>query len=126
MAVFLFDINYLKQTNDNQGHLAGDKLIRDAAECISTCFGSGPDESCFRFGGDEFAAIIKNCDEQAIRGKIRRFEDMQRVKGVSISMGYAYVQNVGTTTFKKLLDEADRKMYTRKKAYHQKGEEHRE
>lgn len=126
MAVFLFDINYLKQTNDTQGHLAGDGLIRDAAECISTCFGSGPDESCFRFGGDEFAAVIKNCDEQAIRGKIRRFEDMQREKGVSISMGYAYAQDVGTTTFKKLLDEADQKMYTRKKAYHQEHEENRE
>ena len=126
MAVFLFDINYLKQTNDTQGHLAGDRLIRDAAECISTCFGSGPDESCFRFGGDEFAAIIKNCDEHAIRGKIRRFEDMQKDKGISISMGYAYARDVGTTTFKKLLDEADQKMYTRKKAYHQEHEEHRE
>ena len=127
MAVLLFDINFLKMTNDSQGHLAGDKLIRDAAECISTCFGSGPDESCFRFGGDEFAAIIKNCDEQVIHAKIRRFEEMQKDKGVSISMGYAYVRDVGTTTFKKLLDEADRKMYTRKKAYHQEcGEENRE
>ena len=127
MAVLLFDINFLKMTNASQGHLAGDKLIRDAAECISTCFGSGPDESCFRFGGDEFAAIIKNCDEQVIHAKIRRFEEMQKDKGVSISMGYAYVRDVGTTTFKKLLDEADRKMYTRKKAYHQEcGEENRE
>ena len=34
MAVFLFDINYLKTTNDTKGHAAGDDLIRSAAECI--------------------------------------------------------------------------------------------
>lgn len=118
MAVFLFDINYLKQTNDTLGHLAGDKLIRDAAECISACFDDGPNGCCFRFGGDEFAAILKNCDPASIQARIDRFEAMEREKGISISMGYAYAQDVGDTTFKKLLDEADQKMYARKKAAH--------
>lgn len=118
MAMFLFDINYLKQTNDTQGHLAGDKLIRYAAECISACFGNGPEGCCFRFGGDEFAAILKNCDPESIRETIKRFTALEKEKGISISMGYAYARDVGETTFKKLLEEADRQMYARKKAAH--------
>lgn len=118
MAMFLFDINYLKQTNDTQGHLAGDRLIRDAAECIATCFGNGPDGCCFRFGGDEFAAILKNCDPTMIEDKIKRFNEAEQQKGISVSLGYAYTPDVGRTTFKALLDEADRHMYARKKQMH--------
>ena len=118
MTVFLFDINYLKQTNDTKGHLAGDKLIRDAAECISEAFGDGGDACCFRFGGDEFAAILRNCGPEEIEARIRTFRRMEAEKGVSISMGYAHTRNASKADFKKLLNEADRKMYDCKKAIH--------
>ena len=117
MAVLLFDVNYLKRTNDTEGHLAGDKLIRQAAECISSCFG----ESCFRFGGDEFAAIVKNCTPDSIRQMMARFEEIERRENVSISMGYAYTEDIGSTTFKHLLDEADKNMYAQKKAAHRQS-----
>ena len=114
MAMVVFDINFLKVTNDTKGHLAGDELIRTAAVCISSCFG----ENCFRFGGDEFAAVVKNCSREDIDGMVKRFEEAQRRENVSISLGCAYTGDIGQTTFKKLLDEADRKMYTRKREAH--------
>ncbi len=114
IAVILFDVNYLKRTNDTEGHLAGDNLIRIAAECISSCFG----EYCFRFGGDEFAAIVKNCTQEEIRKMVARFEAVEKQENVSISIGYAYTEDIGTTTFKRLLDEADKKMYAQKKVTH--------
>lgn len=115
VAVLLFDINYLKQTNDTEGHLMGDKLIRTAAECISSCFG----EDCFRFGGDEFAAVVKNCEPEKIHQMIEKFKETEKQKNVSISLGFAYTDEIGKTTVKKLLDEADKKMYTEKKETHQ-------
>lgn len=114
MAVMLFDINYLKEINDTEGHLAGDELIRSAAQCISSCFG----EDCFRFGGDEFAAVLKHCTLEDIRERVERFAQVQRQLDVSISMGYAYTEDIGSTTFKRLLDEADRKMYIQKRKVH--------
>ena len=114
MAVLLFDVNFLKQTNDTEGHLAGDRLLRDAAHCISSCFG----ENCFRFGGDEFAAIVKDCTPDAIDRMVSDFEQAEKEHNVSISMGYAYAEEIGQTTFRKLLDEADQKMYAQKKAIH--------
>ena len=116
-AVLLFDINYLKQTNDSMGHSAGDNLIRSAAECISACFG----EHCFRFGGDEFAAVVRNCTPETIRQRVARFEQMEKERNVSISFGYAYTDDIGRTTIKKLLDEADKKMYKQKEEAHKAG-----
>jgi len=114
MAVLLFDVNFLKQTNDTEGHLAGDRLLRDAAHCISSCFG----ENCFRFGGDEFAAIVKDCTPDAIDRMVAQFEQAEKEHNVSISLGYAYAEEIGHTTFRKLLDEADQKMYAQKKQIH--------
>ena len=114
MAVLLFDVNYLKQTNDTEGHLAGDRLLRTAAECISSCFG----ENCFRFGGDEFAAIVKNCTPDTIDRMVAKFEQTEKEQNVSISLGYAYTDEIGHTTFRKLMDEADQNMYAQKKQVH--------
>ena len=118
MAVLLFDVNYLKQTNDTEGHLAGDRLLRTAADCISSCFG----ENCFRFGGDEFAAIVKDCNPDSIDRMVAQFEKAEEEQNVSISLGYAYTEEIGHTTFRKLLDEADQKMYAQKKQIHTRAD----
>ena len=119
VAVVLFDINYLKQTNDTEGHSAGDKLIRRAAECISSCFGESDDCSCFRFGGDEFAAVMKNCTPDAIRRRIDRFREVEKESDVSVALGYAFAEEIGETMVRQLLDEADRQMYAQKKRIHE-------
>ena len=118
VAVLLFDVNYLKKTNDTEGHLAGDALIRAAGECIAECFGSESGGNCFRFGGDEFAAVVKNCTPESLRFMVRRFEETQKKRGVSISMGYAYAEELGKTDLRALLDEADKYMYAQKKIAH--------
>lgn len=61
LGVMMFDINGLKYANDTYGHKAGDKIIIKFSEILRNTF----DESEFvcRWGGDEFAAIVKNADE---------------------------------------------------------------
>ena len=114
-AVILFDVNYLKQTNDSYGHLAGDQLLCRAAECISSCFG----KNCFRFGGDEFAAVVVRCTPETVGQMTRKFEEMQKEKQVSISYGCAYAEDIGHTAFRELIDEADHRMYAQKQRIHQ-------
>ena len=121
-AVLLFDINYLKHTNDTQGHLAGDQLIRDAADCINRCFGDSNDGACFRFGGDEFAAVIKNCSQSLVQERIDYFRELEKEKGISVSIGYAYAGDVGSSSFRSLLDEADRNMYREKQMIHSRAD----
>ena len=114
LAVLMFDINYLKKTNDTQGHHAGDMLIRNAADCITSCFGN----ACFRIGGDEFIAVIKGCDPEKLQSMIRDFEETKKQKHISISMGYAYAREIGETTVKQMMDEADKNMYAHKVEAH--------
>ena len=46
----VMDVNWLKQTNDQYGHRAGDELLCCAARCIREAFYRA--EDCFRIGGD--------------------------------------------------------------------------
>jgi len=118
LAVFEFDVDYLKRTNDTLGHAAGDDLIRRAAECISTCFATTENGRCYRLGGDEFAATVKNVREDELAEMIQEFEQSQKRYDVSISWGYAYTEDIGSTSFKALMDEADSRMYLRKEKNH--------
>ena len=119
VAIFLFDINYLKQTNDTLGHLAGDALICRSAECITEIFGNEDENNCYRFGGDEFSAIVKNITLDEIERKIELFKRAQIRHDVSIAMGYEFAEDVGETTLRNLFLEADRKMYENKTKMHE-------
>ena len=112
----MFDINYLKETNDTLGHSAGDRLIRTAAKCITSCFG----EHSFRIGGDEFAAVVQDCKPEAVKEMIYRFREEGERENVSISVGYAYAEKISDTTIKELIDEADKQMYAEKQLAHRK------
>ena len=119
LAIFLFDVNFLKQMNDKRGHAAGDELLKAAAECIAQCFGVRGEENCFRFGGDEFSAIIKDASLTDIEERIVEFQKEQHKRNISISWGYAFSEDVGATTFKAMMDEADQRMYACKKQMHE-------
>lgn len=58
-AVAVCDINNLKVTNDTLGHVAGDRLIKDAKLLLSSVF---TNSSVYRVGGDEFAIILEGKD----------------------------------------------------------------
>ena len=107
LAILMFDINFLKETNDTLGHSAGDKLIRKAAECITSCFG----DKSFRIGGDEFAAVVEDCKPEMVQQMIDRFREVGERANVSISVGYAYAEKINEATIKQMIDEADKLMY---------------
>ena len=118
LAIILFDVNFLKATNDTQGHAAGDRLLLDSAKCISKCFDPGDEGRCFRLGGDEFAAVLKDSNPAEIDDMIKRFKNMQDSYSVSVACGYAYTDDIEKTTVKLLMSEADKNMYSNKKNMH--------
>lgn len=117
-AVFFFDINYLKTINDSLGHSAGDALLVNAARTITACFLQDDIDNCFRVGGDEFVAVLTNIDEEDIKRILERFVFEQQRNDISIAVGYAYVSDIGTSSFRKLFADADKKMYAEKIAMH--------
>jgi diguanylate cyclase (GGDEF)-like protein len=118
IALFLFDVNYLKRTNDTQGHAAGDRLLQASANCITDCFEDETHANCFRFGGDEFAAILRGKTRENVEERIRDFAAQQKKRKISIAWGMSYTEHMGSTTAKYMIDEADRRMYQQKKRMH--------
>lgn len=121
VTVFAFDVNGLKPTNDNIGHSAGDELIRGAADCIKEVF-SEENENCYRTGGDEFVAIITGTeiDAEALREKFKTTVSNwhgTQVRSMTISTGSASskeVESYSADMVTKLLEMADKKMYSDK------------
>lgn len=113
----VMDVNWLKQTNDQYGHRAGDELLCCAARCIREAFYRA--EDCFRIGGDEFAVIATAADEDAVKAAVEKLRnlcaewDAKEEYPVSIAVGYA-MQAGRTMTADELFMEADAAMYRNK------------
>lgn len=63
-AILLADIDDFKHINDANGHIFGDRLIKEVAEKLKEF----TDDSIqtFRLGGDEFLILIKNMSEDQV------------------------------------------------------------
>ena len=114
VTVFSLDVNGLKLINDQKGHVYGDMLLCDAAACVMSALGRGEGRKCFRFGGDEFAAIWVGVPEKEIAPALARFHREQRRRGVSVSEGWARTEDFNSTTIRELFEQADRQMYEQK------------
>jgi len=56
LAVAMLDIDHFKQCNDTHGHLVGDRLLREIAQCIQRNLRRM--DTLARYGGEEFVAIL--------------------------------------------------------------------
>ncbi len=117
VLLVVFDLNYLKKTNDTKGHAAGDDLIRGAASCIREVF--GPDGECFRIGGDEFTVILERAegreierDLERLHAAVRRYNDMH---GCTVDLAYGYARGDAAEA-DRLFGQADAKMYAQKQS----------
>ncbi len=115
-----FDINNLKEANDNYGHAEGDALIKSIAHGIEKAF-SDMGET-YRYGGDEFTVITDCFDEDKIKnclGNLRIYlalmnrEDVVHVP-MAMACGYDRFQKGDESIFK-AFERADEKMYENKR-----------
>jgi len=62
-AVFFIDLDRFKDVNDTRGHAQGDKLLNIIAKRLFNTMQNN--DVVFRFGGDEFVAIVNFADASA-------------------------------------------------------------
>lgn len=109
------DVNGLKRANDEEGHVAGDKLLRRAAKAMQQFWG---DEFVYRAGGDEFVVLLPDISECAFYRKFEEFYDTVKAKDdVSVAFGAHWAES--GSHLNAAFNQADRKMYQdKKKHYH--------
>ncbi len=119
--MFMIDLDGFKKVNDEQGHLAGDALLRDVAAALQSNFREG--DLVGRYGGDEFVAFMaltgaeftpSEVDELA-RRRARSIIASVNAVGARCSVGVA-VLNQRDATFYDLLEVADDAMYQSKES----------
>lgn len=59
LSLISLDLDGFKQFNDQQGHAAGDRLLKSAASAWLAVL--RPDDMLTRMGGDEFLVVLPNC-----------------------------------------------------------------
>lgn len=113
-AVFvLIDVDDFKRVNDTHGHQVGDRALTVIGRAIAQAYGAHG--SCYRYGGDEFCAILtKDYLETAElnRGLCRILEE-ERAKFPAlptVSIGYAFFDPESSTKADAIA-EADAMMY---------------
>ena len=121
-AVFFIDLDRFKDVNDTKGHAQGDKLLNIIASRLGNTIRDN--DSVFRFGGDEFVAIINF--STANSNKVRDIaEKLIKVIADPISLDNTEVYvtaSLGISTYPKnakdaesLVKFADTAMYKAKK-----------
>lgn len=117
-AIFVFDLNNLKETNDVYGHKVGDEMLLDAAKIINECFMSIG--TTYRIGGDEFCVICKEPSRQLVEFTISNLDDLiikvnqNRQNKILLACGYAFYNKKESESIYSAFSQADKVMYTHK------------
>lgn len=115
--IAILDIDHFKQTNDNHGHIMGDEVLLLFSRLLLSTFRYS--DVVFRFGGEEFVAVLTGCNEQGAKVALNRFRKtiesykFPQVGQVTVSAGYIRLDSSNVPNI--LLDRADQALYHAKK-----------
>jgi diguanylate cyclase (GGDEF)-like protein/PAS domain S-box-containing protein len=124
-ALLMLDLDGFKIFNDGRGHPAGDRFLVTAAEALASAVRCESGDRIYRYGGDEFAALLPGLGRAEARTVADRLE--AAVAGlatggpgprVTISVGVATCPADGRTR-DELVMNADAELYLEKAARRQ-------
>lgn len=86
------DIDHFKRVNDNFGHLFGDEVLLLVSRVMQQCFRG--DDLLFRYGGEEFIAILEAASQIEARAALERLREQvsayrfPQLGQVTVSIGF--------------------------------------
>ncbi len=118
IAVLMLDLDKFKSVNDSLGHVIGDELLQQVADCIKTHLRET--DTVARLGGDEFIVLIENVqhDEYVARiaeniiqavGQVFTVSNIHQVY-ISTSIGISIYPEHGDSV-EALMSNADAALY---------------
>ncbi|MHC4820494.1 MAG: sensor domain-containing diguanylate cyclase [Planctomycetota bacterium] len=120
-SLLYFDLDRFKEINDTLGHAQGDVALQDFSELLLANFRDV--DVVARMGGDEFCVLVTGDPDQTTSIPLDRFEKSVEEHNANAGREFTLYYSVGTVvrpadklvSVKDLLDEADRKMFERKR-----------
>jgi two-component system cell cycle response regulator len=121
LSLCMLDIDDFKKINDNLGHLAGDKVLREIGHIILN--NTRRADLSFRWGGEEFLILLTNTDAskaeiacKKLLNIIRSTEIKKEDKAITftVSMGLTELKDEDDS-IEKAIERADKALYMAKK-----------
>lgn len=124
LCLAIMDIDKFKSINDKYGHPIGDKVLKKVAQSITNVIRKG--ETIARIGGEEFAIIFPDCNEEVTLKIIERVRNsisnsyIELMTGekiyVTVSVGIAcYNKNSTFKSTSDFFEISDKALYKAKK-----------
>ncbi len=122
LSLVMLDIDHFKIYNDNLGHQAGDKILKDLAGLLKNQ--SRKMDSVCRYGGEEFALILPQTEKKEafliaerlrmdIEKHVFSHEDIFPAKKLTVSLGIASFPEDGLLPAE-LISASDKALYQAK------------
>ncbi len=109
----MFDIDLFKRINDSKGHLYGDEVLLVFADLMRESFRYN--DLLFRYGGEEFAAVLSDTDLDTALTVLERFREsvahhkFAQLNQVTVTIGVTRISP--NLQADKLIERADQAMY---------------
>ncbi len=114
LGIVFTDLNGLKKTNDIQGHLAGDMLLKEAASMLKGLF---PNDEIYRAGGDEFMVLCLGTGPDEMKAKMESLKrQIEESDTVSFAIGFSY--DPDSRNILSVMTAADKNMYGDKESFY--------
>lgn len=111
LAFVMIDVDFLKKTNDLEGHSVGDRMLKKLARNLTAH--ARKSDIVIRFGGDEFLFVLWNCNyKNAIKIMKKQLAGMEK-KGISFSFGVSEWKKGKDVSG--VIHDADQQMYGMKR-----------
>jgi diguanylate cyclase (GGDEF)-like protein len=122
LTLVLFDLDQFKQVNDRLGHPAGDAVLRQFAAVLQASLRQS--DIAFRYGGDEFAALLPETGSAAAAAVLQRLETRLRENCQTEFLDTPFGISYGLATFPtdgqsagELVRLADARLYEHKRTH---------
>jgi diguanylate cyclase (GGDEF)-like protein len=126
LGIVILDLHRFKEVNDKYGHPRGDDVLKAAAATFQKALRTS--DSAFRIGGDEFALLLPQTDQDQALALSRRVESvfaetvrpLQLAISVTMDHGVANYPHDGDQA-DHLIHVADERLYRLKHANHSRA-----
>lgn len=122
-AILFIDVDKFKNVNDSHGHLIGTKILHELGGHLKRFVRES--DTVFRYGGDEFVAVLPSCDLETAKNVAERFRksveqrEFLRSEGlnfkITISIGVAMFPDHASSK-RAIIEAADHAMYSSKRS----------
>ena len=128
VSIVMADLNGLKEANDQNGHAAGDSLLRRAGEIFTKAVDAP--WTAARIGGDEFAVLMPHANERDAEILIASLMEIVELNnqfhtGCPLSMSIGVATSRPGERLEAVARRADLAMYEAKKLFYEQARQER-